>query len=86
MSDKEVLAREQRSSDLKWLMRTAQFKRFLGRFLTEADRDPWTSDPIAAAYNAGRNGVAREVVRDMRAADLETFHIIDREHRGGSHG
>lgn len=68
--DREKIIRQ---ADLRWLAGSDAGRRILSSFFRCQRSKPFSCDPALHAYNQGRVDFARELLDDIRTADLELF-------------
>lgn len=72
-------ARLQVLGDLAWMASHPQGKRILSRFFIEARRRAFTGQSNTSFYAEGRIDLARDLLDDLRAADLALYQAAERE-------
>ncbi len=77
---KRQIAREQVLADLTWLLTQPQGRRALKRFFVESRKRSFAGENThATSYAEGRMDLAREVLDDLRHADLNLYQAAERE-------
>ncbi len=74
-------AEEQRALDLKGLLKLPEFRRYLYRWIWEKQLalSPFNSNGSTMSLNVGRQDMAREMLHEIRLADVTAFATILRE-------
>ena len=76
----QQIAREQILADLSWVAAHPQGRRFLKRFFVEVRKKAFSGEQThAAAYAEGRIELAKEVLDDLRHADLTLYQDAERD-------
>jgi hypothetical protein len=74
----------QRSLDIRALMKTHEFRRFIHAELSACglNADTWTSDARQTDYLAGRRGYAVQLAREVESLDQDGYLLMLREAMG----
>ncbi len=73
-----ALRASQWRADLLWIMQQDAGKRFLGHFVRESRKRPFTTDANVTHYNLGRLEFVRELLDQLRDVDMSLFQVIER--------
>ncbi len=76
---KRRLEKAQYDADVITLMRMPQFRRLVRKFLPESRRSPLSSDVNLTYSRLGRKDFINEFLDSLRSADIDSFHVIERE-------
>ena len=74
----------QRSLDIRELMKSASFRRFIYHSLSICglNADPWTTDERETSRLLGRRGYAVQLAREIESLDQEGYLLMLREAMG----
>lgn len=86
IEERRKQARAQVMGDLSWLASHPQGRRILSRFFRKARERAFSGQANATIYAQGGIDLARDILDDLRAADIALYQAAERESLEDQHG